>query len=197
MDKSGSYMNRQWVLTMKQSRELNANGLHGSDTRAHTSRGKERKRGGRKKDTSKKSLRKLCFPHQLCADETSPFSAIKSTSSHSPSPKIPRFASRQQHCVSLFTAKYSAATAAPLQTELRTARSAELRASAREEKKKKKKKKKRRGWWYPAYIFVVICVFQVKLQIRGHFHHREPQRGGMRGKQGQFLWAVFLISYQC
>lgn len=41
--------------------------------------------------------------------------------------------------VSLFTAKYSAATAAPLQTEHRIERSAELRASAKQEGGKKKR----------------------------------------------------------
>lgn len=46
-------------------------------------------------------------------------------------------------------------------------RSAELRASAR----------MREGGKSGAEISVVICVLQVKLQIRGHFNHQRP---GMR-----------------
>lgn len=93
--------------------------------------------------------------------------------------------------MSLFTAEYSAATAAPLKTELRAARSAELRASARKGGKKK-------NWADDTQriFFVVICVFQVKLQIRGHFHYQGLQAGGMRGKRGHSYGQFIIISVQ-
>lgn len=78
---------------------------------------------------------------------------------------------RDNSTVSLFTAKYSAATSRATQD---WAQNGEERWAACICKGGKKKKI---GLMIPGvYFFVVICVFQVKLQIRGHFHHRGLQQ---------------------
>lgn len=41
------------------------------------------------------------------------------------------------------------------------------------------------AWWYRAYIFVVICVFQVKLQTRRHFNHDGTCNNS------QCMWSVY------
>ncbi len=116
-----------------------------------------------------------------------PLSAIKSPSNHSPSPKSLRFASRQQHCVSVYSQIFCCYSRATQDW----AENGEERWAACICKGGKKKL----GWWYPAYIFVVICVFQVKLQIRGHFHHQGLQREA--DEENKDILMGSLWSYQC
>lgn len=144
-------------------------------------------RAHRRREDPSEMLRKSCSLTSLhWWDE--PLAAIKSSSNHSPSPKSPRFASRQQHCVSVYSQIFCCYSRATQDW----AQSSEERWAACICKEGGKKL----GWWYPAYIFVVICVFQVKLQIRGHFHYQGLQAGGMRGKQGHSYGQFIIISVQ-
>ena len=133
-------------------------------------------------------LKKIVFPHQLAMKRRASLRNKILLASSRRLLKSPRFALRRQHSVSVYSpisCCYSRAT--PDWAQRRRGALSCVHLQGRE-------KKKTPGWWYPAYIFVVICVFQVKLQIRGHFHHQRTTAGGIGGEQGHSYGQFYITS---